>query len=763
MTDDPTPVDDDLKEAENLSRRPTHPPAQVSGYEFQKFLGRGAFGEVWLAEDRNTGRRVAIKFYNHRGGLDWSLLSREVEKLRFLFGDRHVVQLITVGWDANPPYYIMEHLEQGSLEDLLEKGALPVDRALEVFRDVAEGLRHAHGKGILHCDLKPANVLLDQDMRPRLADFGQARLTHEHSAALGTVYYMAPEQADMNAAPDARWDVYALGALMYRMLTGEAPHRSEALRQDLTEATTLKERLVRYRQLIYKAPQPSAHRKVQGVDRGLAEIIDRCLAKRAEKRFPTVDAVLAALQARALRRARRPLLVLGVAGPILLLALVAFFAWRAFTDAVEGSKESLTEYTLQSDRLTAEHVNRTVGQAIHRRWKILERVALDQKLHKGLKEVGGQPHNSPNRALLDRLDQLFKDYEYTGTSSAWFLIDMRGMLPAISPKDRRDRVKEKGLLNPDQTFKHRDYFHGQGHDLDPKVGNVEPIKGPYLSTVLESKLDNPPLRIVVFSVPVRDGRGETLGVLCMSVNLGRFHELGSSNGQQATGQNETRNDRTGGFAVLVDTGEDWNHERGLILQHPQLEEMRAKAKPLPPAHVGKDDLSKLKDLVDQPTEKALFLTEYEDPYGKDYKAYAGRWLVVARPVRFKYKSQDTGAKEKDVRTPWVVLVQENYADVIEPVGELQATLIRDGLLALTLTVVLMAGLWAFVILVLNDSARNRMSAFLRRRAGLPSGLSTHSGSLSTRSGSMSGGILKSDGTASGDVRTTRHEDDAKEG
>ena len=102
------------------------PADAVPGYEPRRFLGAGAYGEVWVAVDRNTGRQVAIKFYAHQGGLDWSILSREVEKLAFLSADRYVVQLLDVGWEADPPYYVMEYVEQGSLEDLLSaRGGFP--------------------------------------------------------------------------------------------------------------------------------------------------------------------------------------------------------------------------------------------------------------------------------------------------------------------------------------------------------------------------------------------------------------------------------------------------------------------------------------------------------------------------------------------------------------------------------------------------------------------------------------------------------------
>jgi hypothetical protein len=96
--------------AEELSLRATIPPSQVPGYRMERLLGQGAFGQVWIATNLNTGRVVAIKFYLHRSGVNWSLLSREVKNLVSMAGNRAIVQVLEVGWDAEPPYYVMEYL-----------------------------------------------------------------------------------------------------------------------------------------------------------------------------------------------------------------------------------------------------------------------------------------------------------------------------------------------------------------------------------------------------------------------------------------------------------------------------------------------------------------------------------------------------------------------------------------------------------------------------------------------------------------------------
>src|SRR6188508_2761680 len=108
----------DQQRSKDLSLQRTRPPTEVPGYQTQRFIGAGAYGEVWA-------------------GVDRSLLAREVEKLRFLSADRYVVQLLDVGWDAEPPYYVMEYIEHGSLDDWLSQhGPMTVSQSVELFRDV---------------------------------------------------------------------------------------------------------------------------------------------------------------------------------------------------------------------------------------------------------------------------------------------------------------------------------------------------------------------------------------------------------------------------------------------------------------------------------------------------------------------------------------------------------------------------------------------------------------------------------------------------
>jgi serine/threonine protein kinase len=725
---------DDLRRAQERSLQRSRPPTQVPGYEMEHFLGAGAYGEVWVAVDRNTGRRVAIKFYAHRGGLDWSLLSREVEKLAFLFADRYVVQLIDVGWEADPPYYVMEYIEQGSLEDRLRQGPLSVSQAVQVFRDVAVGLVHAHGKGVLHCDLKPANVLLDQDFKPRLADFGQSRLSHEQTPALGTLFYMAPEQADLAAVPDARWDVYALGALLYCMLTGNPPYRTEGFVKQIEQAESLSERLAIYRRGIERSPRPAAHRQAPGVDRALVEIIDRCLAVQPNKRFANVQAVLSALEARSLQRARRPLLVFGVLGPLLLLAITGLYAWNAYNTVMRDSDEQLTDRALESNRFAARFVAEAVARQIDRRWLALEREAADPEFARLLLRATDQEVKSAARQELQQWMEAIDRRHSSLEVASWFVSDDIGRRLARYPFS--DETK-------DGDFAFRDYFHGQGKNLPPSTAGIEPIEHVHRSIVFESKTTGKP--VVAFSAPVWYGVEEperrVVGVLTMTVELGNFAELHGGSG--AAGDQ---------FAVLIDTRQDENGRKGSILEHPYLPVLlrRRQQQPdfelpfLDEAHLElfrkiAEELTSNESAEDEPVAEEAeeepvaedepaddesgdqskevdgsdqLLVDYRDPIGEVNGDYAGRWLAAAEPVIV------SGRPVEVKNTDWVVLVQERHATATEPVSELAGRLVRKGIWALSLLVGVIVLLWGIVITMLTESSRRPWIAALRRKVGL---------------------------------------------
>jgi hypothetical protein len=747
---------------------PRHPPTQVPGYQVERFLGAGAYGEVWVATDGNTGRRVAVKFYNHRGGVDWSLLSREVEKLAFLFADRYVVQLIDVAWDAEPPYYIMEFLEQGSLEERMEHGPVPVAEAVKLFREVAVVLSHSHGKGVLHCDLKPANVLLDQDFRPRLADFGQSRLSHEQKPALGTLFYMAPEQADLAAVPDVRWDVYALGALFYAMLTGQPPCRDQTAVTEIDGADALEERLARYRKVIETAPRPSLHRKVPGVDRELADVIDRCLESRPERRYANVQAVLNALDARTLRQARRPLLVMGALGPALLLLVMSVFALRGYHSAVSDMENAVGNWAIESNLLAAQFaagmasqeiegyfraVEKDVGQDarfqelvaavvadeeltdLARRIDELERSFVDAELHLAHEDsdgtvqqfLVGQPAGAEGLRAeqIEEVRQLRAQYKAHPAQQAlqqWFQ-RCQDEVNNYELDRKRWKVASAFVIDPQGTslarapaantvgsnFAFRTYFNGEATDRprDWRPGPDDHVERTHLSAVFRSQATGK--WIIAVSAPVWQGGpgGTFLGVAVFTVEVPNFLKF------------QGRSDQ---FAVLVDGRDGPN--RGLILQHPLIETLEKLPEHFAEYKVPPDMLPAADHPGDLPSDDGP--RRYRDPLGgdPDGERYNRDWLASLRPVSIERVQREgevhSGIAATSAREPtglWVV-VQQDYEAVFAPGQTLGHKLVRNGLMGLAVVVFVVTLLWGVVIVVFNESGRSRLVATLRRRAGL---------------------------------------------
>jgi eukaryotic-like serine/threonine-protein kinase len=193
-------------------------------YRLLEPLGRGAMSSVWLAQDEELERRVAVKLLAESA--DRARFEREARAAAAL-SHPNICSLYDYGEADGRPYMVLEYLPNGSLEDRLKDGPLPDDETVRLATEMAAGLAHAHERGLVHRDLKPANVLFDAEDRAKIADFGIARMggsgtLTEAGTVLGTASYISPEQASGQPAGPAS-DVYSFGVILFRMLTGRLP------------------------------------------------------------------------------------------------------------------------------------------------------------------------------------------------------------------------------------------------------------------------------------------------------------------------------------------------------------------------------------------------------------------------------------------------------------------------------------------------------------------------------------------------------------
>ncbi|MFF9562136.1 Stk1 family PASTA domain-containing Ser/Thr kinase [Leifsonia sp. NPDC014704] len=202
-------------------------------YQVRSRIARGGMATVYLATDLRLERRVAIKIMHGHLADDSTFKSRFVQEARSAARLAHpnVVNVFDQGQDSDMAYLVMEYLPGITLRDLLKDyGKLTPEQTIDIMEAVLSGLAAAHKAGIVHRDLKPENVLLADDGRIKIGDFGLARAASANTATgqalLGTIAYLSPELVTRGVA-DARSDIYALGIMMYEMLTGQQPFQGE--------------------------------------------------------------------------------------------------------------------------------------------------------------------------------------------------------------------------------------------------------------------------------------------------------------------------------------------------------------------------------------------------------------------------------------------------------------------------------------------------------------------------------------------------------
>ncbi|MBN2021827.1 MAG: serine/threonine protein kinase [Pirellulales bacterium] len=252
-------------------------------YKLLDHLGTGGMSSVYLAEHQLMQRRVAIKVLPKARVDDSSYLERfhrEAQAAAAL-DDRNIVRAYDVDNDDNLHYLVMEYVEGSDLQVLVKRnGPLPYHVAADYIRQAAIGLAHAHAAGLIHRDVKPANLLVDRDNTVKLLDLGLAKFSDEDKASLtvaydenvlGTADYLAPEQALDSHGVDARADIYSLGCSLFYLLTGHPPYPDG----------TLPQRIMSHQ----KDPPPDVRKERADAPIDLLRILAKMMAKKPAARF----------------------------------------------------------------------------------------------------------------------------------------------------------------------------------------------------------------------------------------------------------------------------------------------------------------------------------------------------------------------------------------------------------------------------------------------------------------------------------------------
>jgi tetratricopeptide (TPR) repeat protein len=319
--------------------------SKLGPYEVLAPIGEGGMGEVYRAHDPQLGRDVAIKVLPQDVSAGEEQLARFENEARLASSLNHpnIITIYSMGWQNQRCYIAMELIDGQTLQALMEKGPLPVDQALNIAAQVADGLATAHAAGIIHRDLKPKNVMITKDGHAKILDFGLSKLMRstvdseaptataidtKHSSEgltqpgtiLGTVEYMSPEQA-AGRLVDYRSDQFSMGSLMYAILTGSRPFHRDSAVQTLN-------------QIIEGEPRPMDELNPR-VPAAIQAVIRRCLMKDPRDRYTSTLELARDLQQLELDRkmlsrrwTRRDLIRASIGLLILLTVLGGLWMWN---------------------------------------------------------------------------------------------------------------------------------------------------------------------------------------------------------------------------------------------------------------------------------------------------------------------------------------------------------------------------------------------------------------------------------------------------
>ena len=250
-------------------------------YKIIRPIGYGGMAEVFLAHDQLLDRNVAVKMLRDQFLQDKELLEqfRREAKSAARLVHPYIINIYDVASEGNNQYIVMEYVDGVTLKEYMQEHKLSLNAALEIGVRLADALQHAHSHNVIHCDIKPHNILITENMHPKIADFGIARMISNMTmvytnSVIGSVHYLSPEQASGKPVT-AQSDIYSLGIVLYEMLTGHVPFDGN---------TAVAVAMMH----VEKTPPPLST-YVEGLPVCLQHVIDKALAKDLTKRYASAE------------------------------------------------------------------------------------------------------------------------------------------------------------------------------------------------------------------------------------------------------------------------------------------------------------------------------------------------------------------------------------------------------------------------------------------------------------------------------------------
>ena len=277
---------------------------QIPGYQMLQKLGKGSMGVVYKAKQQSVDRVVAIKILLEPLAQNKEFIKRFEREAMIAakLSHNNVVNAIDAGVIDGHYFFVMEYVEGPTIKDFLDKNkTFDEKEALRITLAIAEALKHAAQRGLIHRDIKPENVILTKEGEVKLADLGLARLTDddkwvlsEAGMAIGTPYYISPEQVRGQTNIDIRADIYSLGATLYHMVTGKVPYSGESPNEVMRKHVDPNVALV---------PPDHLNSRLSG---GLGMVVETMMAKNREHRYQTPDDLI--LDIKCLQRGEGPMI-----------------------------------------------------------------------------------------------------------------------------------------------------------------------------------------------------------------------------------------------------------------------------------------------------------------------------------------------------------------------------------------------------------------------------------------------------------------------